>query len=195
MKQIPISLLVDYFKSVHHDHNSRSIPLYKLRTSIISFTLFFTGCRNQELCNLRNSEVLLNSDGIRFHVFSLKHGVIRDVVCNSVAFIDQLKLYRSIIKSSGKDPFIFTDHKIKPYPRLIHRIISDQFPGYSPHSFRHAFASFLADQAIDIRAIQYLLGHRHLNTTAIYLAKMTAEKETLTAFSKIDNLICQKELF
>ena len=59
------------------------------------------------------------------------------------------------------------------------------------HTLRHSFATHLLEQKTDIRLIQVLLGHKKLDTTALYTRVANTTIRTVT--SPLDRLVSSTE--
>jgi len=142
-----------------------------LKHRTILMTIYATGLRVSELTHLRGSDI----DSQR-QVICVRQGKGRKdrQVMLSPKLLELLRIYW---KSYRPTLWLFPG---KPAQRPITReavfLICRQAgkaahlaKRISPHTLRHCFATHLLEDAIDLRRIQVLLGHRNLKTTARYL--------------------------
>lgn len=194
MHAIPTQTVLRWLRKARQHHQG-IVPQdpFELRPIIVIATLFFTGARAQEICNLEQNDVVVSHGLVQFHFDSLKHGIPRQVPILNNFLAQLVECYRLSWPASARSPFVFTVKSLHPYPRLIHRTVKAVFPDFSPHSFRHHYASLLASEGVDLTVIQHCLGHRHLNTTAIYLQKLSTS-QTSKVWRKIDSQLSQHPL-
>ncbi len=132
--------------------------------------LFYsTGIRLSELTSLRRDAVNWNDLTIRV----TGKGNRERIIPIGKTAKEVLQTYLQSTEQISE--FIFTNSNGRPISnrtvqRVVEKYISmvSEVKKQSPHVIRHSFATHLLDRGADLRAVQELLGHRHLSTTQIY---------------------------
>jgi len=138
-----------------------------IRDAAIVELFYATGCRRNELTNLRVEDVDFNRQTIT--VRRGKGGKDRVVFFGDPA-ATALKQHLGN-RQRGR---IF-DVSSQILWRVIRRAsLRANLPSVHPHTLRHTFATHLLESGADLRAIQELLGHASLGTTQNYTHLQTA---------------------
>ncbi len=147
----------------------------QLRDSAMLETLYATGVRVSELCNIKTAD--LNLDVGYLIVFG--KGRKERVVPLGHMAVEQIQLYltagRSEILKDRSSEYLFITSRGGPLTRQAFwknirnyaRASGIQRP-ISPHKIRHSFATHLLEHGADLRSVQDLLGHADISTTQIY---------------------------
>ena len=158
------------------DLPDKSTPM-GMRDALILELLYGTGVRVSELVGLDRNAVDLN--GMRILVRG--KGKKERIVPLAPELISLIKDYYKVmydIVSEGRvvesDALIINRLGTRMTDRTIRRVVEAYLKkaglplDYSPHSFRHTFATHLLEGGADLRSIQELLGHESLATTQKY---------------------------
>jgi site-specific recombinase XerD len=130
-----------------------------------------TGMRISEVCNLR-IENLVSRGGVKGLLFRGKRDEERFVPLNTpalkavLAYVEQYQPTGWLFEGNSAGPI--TPHAVRIYTRRL-REKHPELGDLSPHVLRHTHATHLLRKGADLRAVQALLGHKSINTTARYL--------------------------
>ena len=157
-------------------------------------TLFLNcGLRISELVALNISDI--SADSLR--VFG-KGGKERIVYLNS-ACTEAINDYLEIRKNTAANtPALFISTRRERISKsTVHNLVKKHISAagldstkYSAHKLRHTAATLMLQSGVDVRTLQELLGHEHLNTTQIYThvesdsLRDAAEKSPLAGFKR-----------
>ena len=133
------------------------------RDKLIVRTIYATGVRVSELCNINIEDIDFDEHTIRIRG---KGDKIRTV------FIDEETL-SEILKFIGNrivGPLFVGQQGKHISSRAIQHIFRHYAPqGITPHKIRHSYASELYKRSKNLRVVQENLGHTSIKTTEIYL--------------------------
>lgn len=183
-RSIPYSVLQSLLSSMYSQKSIEStIARRKLLNRDIAVVeiLFSTGIRISELCNLLQKNI-----DIEHGIFCIKGKGRKEryLQIGTEEVLEQLKEYKRYWeKDLEASDFFFLNRYGKRYSeqsarRMIQRYTQEAMieMHITPHMFRHAFATLLLEEEVDIRFIQKMLGHASIMTTQIY-AEVASKKQ------------------
>lgn len=188
-KTIPLYTMETFLATIYKENTLATTHYRKRRTLLdiaITETLFSTGMRISELCNLKPSDINLHDAKIRIYGKGSKERIIQ---VGNEDVIQLLKRYEneffSEIQRSG---YFFTNTNFFPVSDQTVRRMINKYCNLAaidlhitPHMFRHTFATCLLEADVDIRYIQEMLGHSSITVTEIYThVSLSKQKEILT---------------
>jgi len=131
-------------------------------------------------CGLRISELAginitdIREDSIRVLGKGGKERVVYLNDTSAAAINDYLKIRREITSPDAK-AFFLSSRRKRISTSTIHSLVKKHLTvagldstKYSSHKLRHTAATLMLKSGVDVRTLQELLGHEHLNTTQIY---------------------------
>jgi len=153
------------FNSILDIASSRTDNWAKLRhrDQLILLILAFTGARASELLSLRPCDITQDFIFIR----KGKGGKDRSIPL-AKTLSGPLKDYitRESIRPTGR---LFPIQRKRLYVIVKQYAMAAGINDVTPHTLRHFFATTLVERGAQLKAVQELLGHADISTTAIYL--------------------------
>lgn len=155
------------------------------RDVALLYTLLGTGMRRSEILGLKWEDVDFGHGQIRL---TLTKGRSFRVIPMPESASNALWAYlQSCLPLSH--PNVFLNAWGTPLKRTnlydtIRRLVKQadlDHRRYSPHKFRHTFATLLLENGTDLRTIQEMLGHQDLSTTNIYVHTTAARMQSAAA--------------
>jgi integrase/recombinase XerD len=177
-RTIPLHDLKRLFKHVYRlkqDHPDPESYAYRalVRDIAVLETLFSTGARVAEVCNLRDEDVDLRRGRVKILG---KGGRERMLQLCDEGVLAAVRDYRSLWSEEIEGNGHFFHNRLRG--RLSEQSVrvglrryasgADIVGRVTPHMLRHSVATLFLEEGVDIRYIQFFLGHTSITTTQIY---------------------------
>lgn len=137
--------------------------------------LFATGLRISELCNLQKKRIDLQQGILCIKGKGAKERYLQ--IGNQMVLQQIVEFTEVWEEERRKSPYFFCNRYGNRFSeqsarRMINKYVKQAAIDIhiTPHMFRHAFATLLLEEDVDIRYIQKMLGHSSIVTTQIYTA-------------------------
>ena len=184
-RTIPLDTVDSILKCAYRQKQSTCNTPNQMRNTLRDIAvlelLFATGMRVSELCFLRKGSINLSSGEIKIYGKGAKERLMQ-IGNNDV--LSALSSYYAASSTEIENSGWFFVNRFGQ--RLSDQSVRNMINRYTalagieqhitPHMFRHAFATLLLEEDVDIRYIQQLLGHSSISTTQIY-THVTSKKQ------------------
>lgn len=148
--------------------------IYTNRDKLIVELLYDTGCRANELVNIKLGSVNFDEKSIKVLGKGSKERIVYYGEYTKDTLNNYLNERNDILKEKSSNYLIVSRESGRLTPRRVAQIIDGIIEQLSiknnvtPHTLRHSFATHLLNHGADLRSVQELLGHASLSTTQIY---------------------------
>ena len=155
-------------------------------------------------CGLRISEIVgLNIGDVREDSLRIlgKGNKERIVYLNEAcqAAIEAYKPVRSQMAGSSVSAFFVSNRRKRMSRETVHAMVKKTLlkagldpDKYSSHKLRHTAATLMLQNGVDVRTLQEVLGHEHLNTTQIYTHVDNSELRLAAQANPLADYISEK---
>lgn len=176
-KTIPYQVIEELLKYMYALKACKGLKTWErkflVRDIAVIEMLFATGLRISELCNLKTERIDFLQGILCIKGKGAKE---RYLQIGNPEVLSLLEEYRSLWEISEDDDGYFFSNRYgerfseQSARKMIHKYVKQASINMhiTPHMFRHAFATLLLEEEVDIRYIQKMLGHSSIVTTQIY---------------------------
>lgn len=184
---VPMEAVKALLQNAYRQYQS-SGDRWALRDTLVLELLFDTGMRVSELCKLTPETFQLGQGGLwmLIHGKGRKERVLQIATAEVVTLAE--RYWRSFEPGIHTAGAILLNRRGRPLTTQgVRQIVARHIEAaavqghFTPHMFRHTFATALLDGGADIRYIQTLLGHSSISTTEIYTHVATGQQALLLA--------------
>ncbi len=194
------------FLSIEETRDVLALPdehdRYGLRDKFYLYLLYDSGCRDQEILDLKLKDLVLNPSGAELHIVGKGRKYRVTPVSGNVTelFHKYCAWYHPSIQP--EDPIFYTVRKgekkhmspdnVARFMNKYEMILKDkhpQLPHLHPHLFRHTRAMHLYMAGMPLALVSEWLGHSQIETTMIYARATIEMKREAVSKLEINDLI------
>lgn len=171
-KKLPSYLTIE---EVDRLLNINTTKVYDYRNKAMMETLYASGIRVSELCNIKLSDIDFNEYTIKIFGKGSKERIVPINESSMEALKIYINDYRPFLLKTKVSDYVFINNFGNVISRvgffkILKKLCKDAGieKDVSPHTLRHSFATHLLNNGANLRVIQHLLGHSNITTTQIY---------------------------